>query len=346
MGYLSNIPASQQLATARQAEEGGVDDFWIAESHYYRGAFSLAAQLASLTSRMRIGIGVVSPFSRHPAVTAMEAATVDEISNGRFILGLGTSRRMMLGLGIAASPLIKGRVPRVSPIKAMKESIEIIRRLFAGETVTFQGEIFRLQSPGAEAPGVRLGLDVRRKIPIYIGATGPKMLELTGSIADGVVFTLLTNPPFVRYAISQIRKGAEDASRPSSDVRIVSYLLFSVSRNRRMALDSVRSLLALYITRVEPIVLEKAGLTQQEIARVETKVREEGIPAAMKLVDDEMVRRFAVAGTPDDCLERLAEYGEAGLETPVAMQILGPDPKEAVELICSEILPELRLGND
>lgn len=344
MGYLSNIPTSQQLATARQAEEGGVDSYWTGETHYYRGAFSLLASLASVTSRIKLGVGVVSPLARHPATIAMEAATVDEVSNGRFILGLGISKIMMQGLGVAASPLIKDRAPRVSPMKTMKESIEIIRRLFAGETITFQGEIFRLQSPGeAEGHGVRLGVDVKRKIPIYIGACGPRILELTGRVADGVILTLLTNPSFVSFAVSQIKKGADQAGRPPSDVRVVAYLIFSVSRDRRMALESVRSLVAQYIARAEPTVLEKVGLTSQEIARVEAKLREGGLSEVRRLVDDEMVKRFAVAGTPDDCVERLAEYEEAGLDTPVAMQILGPEPKQAVDLICNEIIPELHL---
>lgn len=343
VGYLSSIAANQYVTTARQAEEANIDDFWIAESHYYRGAFSLAAQLAALTSRIKLGIGVVSPFSRHPVTIAMEAATLAEISKGRFTLGLGTSRKMILGLGVAASPLIGDKAPRVSPLQSMKETIEIIRRLFAGETVTFQGKIFRLQSPGAEAQGVRLGVDIKGRIPIYIGATGPKMLDLTGRIGDGVVLTLLTTPPFVKFAVSTIRQGANDVGRPASNIGITSYLLFSVCENRRRALDSVRAILARYVTRVEPNVLEKGGMTPQEIVHIESKLRDEGLPAAVKLIDDEMVGRFAVAGTPDDCLERLAEYNEAGLENPVALQILGPEPKRAIELIHSNILPELDL---
>jgi len=170
-------------AWARAAERAGLGSVWIIEDYYHPGAYALAGAAAASTERITIGLGVVNPYTRHPAVVAMETGALAGIAPGRVVLGLGTSNRNWIEAEM--------RIPFKTPLRALREGVEIVRRLLAGERLTFRGECFDLE-------GVRLEQVPPERVPILLGVKGPRALALAGEIADGVHGAVLTSPGHVR----------------------------------------------------------------------------------------------------------------------------------------------------
>lgn len=189
---------------ARAAERAGFGSVWIVEDYYHPGAFALAGAVAAATDRIAVGLGVVNPYTRHPALLAMEVAALAGVAPERIVLGLGTSNRNW----------IEGemRIPFKTPLQALRECVEIVRRLLAGERLGFHGECFDLEN-------VRLTwAPAARGVPILLGVKGPKALRLAGEIADGVHGAVLTSPNHVRriHATAREVRGAVGTSSASS----------------------------------------------------------------------------------------------------------------------------------
>ena len=191
--------AREFVALGKRAEELGFSTFWVPEDPFWRGAFALASAIACGTSKIKIGLGIVNPYTRHPALTAMEFAALDEVSDGRAILGIGAGLK----------DWIEGRlkIPYTRPTAAMRETVEIIRRIFRGEDVTYAGRVF---SPER----IKLSFKpVRAEIPIYLGILGPKNCELTGEIADGLLLSVMSSPAYVKFAMDHVRRGLAKSGR-------------------------------------------------------------------------------------------------------------------------------------
>ncbi len=320
------------------AEELGFDSVWIAEDYFQGGAFSVATACALATSRVRIGIGVVNPFTRHPAVVAMESATLDILSKGRIILGLGTGNpgwMRQMGIDFAA------------PISALREGVQLVRRLLQGEEVTFSGRCFSLNSVRLESGAYS------QRVPLYLGVKGPQTLklagELLGEFADGVHLSILTSVPYVRYAKDQIAKGIQKV-RGTNDERngptkIAAYLPITVDRpmgkEREQDSAALRSYIAKYIVLmgVQPILVE-AGMTPEQIERFRKAAQRGEDPA--ELITSDLVATFGVAGSPEACAARLQEYIRAGVNTIIACEIPGIPIEDTARSIAQHILPRLR----
>lgn len=322
---LSNeTPLSETVALARQAEHFGFDEVWLPESGHGRGVFTVAASVAAATSQIKIGIGIVNPFWRHPAVIAMEAATLDEACHGRLMLGVGAALWTLRALGEADR-----RAER--PLTAMVECIRVVRGMLRGEHGV-DGQVFAVR---AEA---RLDFPrFRAAIPVYVGAVNGRMLRASGAWADGVQLGAIVSPGYVRWAWAQIASGARSAGRDPSTLDLASNVLVSVDPNPRLARDAVREVLAYYIHRVEPIVLSTAGADPEEIERVRRAVLEEGLAAGAGLITDGLIDAFAAAGDPDDVAARLQAYARAGLRGVLAWHVIGPDRARALGLLAGEV---------
>ncbi|MDQ6692729.1 MAG: LLM class flavin-dependent oxidoreductase, partial [Candidatus Dormibacteraeota bacterium] len=171
LGHLSRRVDSQQLVAAAQlCERAGFDSFWVADQRFMRDAFISLAMIAAHTERLQLGTRVTDPYIRHPALTAIAAATLDEASNGRAILGMGAGGSGFSQLGLS----------RDRPALALREAIHLIRMLWSGAEVEYQGTSVQWGKGEIEFP-------VRANIPIVIAARGPKLLELAGEVADGVI---------------------------------------------------------------------------------------------------------------------------------------------------------------
>lgn len=308
-------PIRDGIRYARHAEARGFEAVWQAESRLVREATVPMAAFAAHTERLRVGSGVVNTWTRNVGLLAATFVTLDDLAPGR----------IMLGLGAWWDPLArKVGVHRTSPLQCMRETVEACRRLFTLEEVTYQGEFVHLD-------GVRIdvvhGDTAARDIPIYIGATGPKMLELAGEIADGVLLNYMVSPKYNDDALERIAAGARRAGRRVEEIDRPQLVVCSVDRDRRRALDAARLLLTQYLGQ-QPHIMKASGVSQTLIDRINEIVdwpaTHEEIVRASTLVPDEVVQMVSAAGTPEECRAKVAEYVAHGATCPV-LYPLGDD---------------------
>lgn len=254
----------------------------------------------------------------------MEAATLDEASRGRLMLGVGAALWTLRALGEADA-----RTER--PLTAMVETIRVVRGMLRGEGGV-DGEVFPVRAD-AKLDFPRF----RPTIPVYVGAVNGRMLRASGAWADGVQLGAIASPGYVRWSWEQIAQGALAAGRDPGEIDLVSNVLVSVDPDPGAARDAVRRVLAYYIHRVEPVVLSTAGADPSEIERVRRAVVQDGLEAGAGFVTDGLIDVFAAAGDPDHVAARLREYVRAGLRGILAWHVIGPDQIRALELLAGEV---------
>jgi len=291
------------------AEDQGAHVAFIAEDVNCRDSFELCALSAWQTERIQIGTGVVNPYTRNPTSLAMAAATLDEISGGRAILGIGTSSPHLIqgqmGLDVGKSAHV------------IRESASIVRRLLSGEPVSFEGERFRYREAALQVPVTR------EHIPIFFAAMGPVTLRTAGEIADGVLLNVGASLEYVRWAVEHVREGALRAGRDPGEVTIAAWISTYVTNDHESALARARQWLAtmLSIPRQGELLLRHGGFDPSILPAVRQHVRaypHSGNPEAAALeVPPEYAHRMAVIGTRERVLDRLQEYRDAGVDIPV-----------------------------
>ncbi len=309
------------MELARYAEERGFAAVWQAESRLVREATVPMAAIAAVTDRIRVGSGVVNNWTRNVALLAATFSTLDDLAPGRILLGLGAWW----------DPLArKVGIVRRRPLQAMRETIEAVRSLLAGQTVSYDGEFVHLD-------GVSLDYvhQERRpkEIPIYLGATGMKMMELAGEIADGVLLNYLVSPDYNDRAMEHLGIGAARAGRSVDDLDRPQLIVCSLDDDRDRALDSARMLVTQYLGQ-QPHIMKASGVPEElleDIGRVLTwPATREQVAEAAKLVPDDVVQLITASGTPDECREKVAEYVDRGCTSPV-LYPLGPDKRAMVD---------------
>lgn len=320
--------AATVMRCARLAEEAGFGSFWVPEDPFFRGAFSLAAAVACQTESLRVGIGVINPYTRHPAVTAMEFATLDEISCGRAILGIGAGARFWIQEQLHLTWEKPGG-------RAMREAVDLIRRLIRGEQVTSSGHIFSLTDAALHF------VPPRGNPPIHLGVTGPKNLQMAGAIANGVILSMMSSPAYVRFAREHIRVGAERAGRSLEGFELSGILPISVSPDAHVAREAVKPVIAVVLSlgfdATSPI-LTAVDFPEHLLRQFKERFAQGDIP--VDLVDDHLIDTFAIAGSPKHCVRRMAEYIDAGLDVPIAFEIPGLMPDETIQNIKQHLLAE------
>lgn len=297
--------AAALVASCRSAEELGVDQVWLPEDYLERGVFTLASAVAAVTERIEIGIGVVNPWTRHPAMVAMEFAALDELSRGRALLGLGASNRHWMSdqLGL----------PFRAPLSGLKEAVTVIRGLLSGEQVEYQGERFQVSA--------RLGFEpFRTAPPVVLGVKGPQALRYAGEASDGVLLPVLSSPAYVRWARELLG---------SRGPLVAGYVTFGCGSDRERVRAEARESVAAYLGLHgrHPVTLE-AGVEPELVDRFVEAWRA-GSPAT-ELVTDELLDTFAVAGDEEDCARGLAALAEAGLDVAVINDESTRDPGPAL----------------
>ena len=291
------------LSNANCAEQAGVESIWMPEA-WGRDAFMALAAIARSTQRVKLGTGIVNVYSRSPAALAMSVASLDELSNGRAILGLGSS-----GPGVVER---WHGIPYDRPLDRIRETVKIIRLALSGAATDFQGAIFRVSD-------FKLAMDhPQRNIPIYLAALGPKMLALAGEIADGVLLYLRPLPS-IPNSIDEIRKGATKAGRQVSDVDIAALLPTAVSENRRVARDEVAKAIAYYVGGMGTYYrqLVSGSGFESEAAMIRSAWERGDRVTATKAVSDRLIDSVAVAGSPDECRRKLEEFRSSGVALPI-----------------------------
>ena len=310
------------IGYVQYAEQRGFEAVWQADSRLVRDAVVPMAAFATCTETIRIGSGVVDCWTRNPARLASTFSTLDDLAPGRIILGIGAWWEPLAS---------KVGVHRHRPLKAMREIVEACRALLADETVTYDGEFVHLD-------GVELDYVYQERrpkhVPIYIGATGDRMLELTGEIADGVVLNYLVSPEYNRRAMDRLADGAARAGRSVDDLDRPQLVVCSVAETRAEALDGARLMVTQYLGQ-QPHIMKASGVPEsllEEIGRVLTwPATHEQVEAASKLVPDEIVQMICAAGTADEVREKVAQYMADGCTCPI-LYPLGPDVRLMIDV--------------
>jgi 5,10-methylenetetrahydromethanopterin reductase len=312
VGIDGSTTTAETLSLAREADAFGFHSFWFSEGYHSRSAIVRATVVASSTSRIRIGLGILSVHTKHPALLAMDAASLDELAPGRVILGIGT----------VVNALRKHAIDRAGAPQVLKEAVEITKKFLSGQIVQYEGKRFNIPLPGS-----RIEIDTSKGLPVYIGATGPATLKLAGRYADGVLFNYPCTPSFVRYAMPLLQDGLKLSGRNLDQFDVAAYLLVSIDKNERRAIEAAKRFIAQKLPTRHSDMLHHAGVTAEEIAALE--------------LDDKLVQKVAIAGTPDYVIAGLKQFAGSGLKLPIIWEIIGPDRRQSLELIAKEVMPNV-----
>jgi 5,10-methylenetetrahydromethanopterin reductase len=315
-------PIREAMETVRYAEDQGFTSVWQAESRLAREATVPMAAFLTQTERIAVGSGVVNNWTRNPALLASTFSTLDDLAPGRVILGIGAWWDPL------ASQV---GINRTKPLKAMRETVQAVRALLNNETVTFRGEFVQFD-------GVALDYVHQERrpkdVPIYVGATGMQMMELTGEIGDGVLLNYLVAPSYNERAMEALARGADKVGRTVDDLDRPQLIVCSVSDDRQAALDGARMLVTQYLGQ-QPHIMKASGVPQEVLDEVGNVLswpatRDE-IAAAAKLVPDDIVQLITASGTPDECRAKVAEYIANGCTSPI-LYPLGPDVRYMIDV--------------
>jgi 5,10-methylenetetrahydromethanopterin reductase len=302
------------LDFVRYAENKGFEAVWQAESRLVRDAIVPMAAYAAVTERIKVGSGVINNWTRNIGLLAATFLTLDDLA----------PNRILCGIGAWWDPLAKNvGVDRRKPLLAMRETVEVFRRLMAMERVTFHGEFHHVD--GIELDVVH-GRREPRRVPIYIGATGPKMMELTGEIADGVVLNYCVPPEYNDQAMERLEAGAKKAGKKIEDIDRPQLVVCSVDHDREVALDTSRELLTQYLAQ-QPHIAKASGVSQDIVEEIQSilgwPATHEQIQRAKHLVPDELINRITASGTPEEARKKVGEYIDHGATCPILYPVGG-----------------------
>jgi 5,10-methylenetetrahydromethanopterin reductase len=334
---LGDAPVARLVERAQLAEENAYDVVWVADERFYREVYSCLGQLAAHTARVLLGPCVTDPFARHPALTAMAIATLDEISGGRAMLGVGAGISGFAELGIE----------RKKPARAIRESIGLIRALLRGETVDFRGEVVAFDHG-------RLSFEpVRPDIPIYVASNSPLGQRVAAEMADGVIMEACGSTAEVRAFRSAVENAAHKAGRDPRSIRVVARLNTCIAADGRAARNAVRPTVARYLGAGR--LRSRTAAAQGLLLSLEAVARVAGAPYAagvtpylplLPLITERHVDAFTLAGTIDEVAAHAIELRRAGADAIIARPFAaeGGSIEETIVTMGAEVWPRVTAG--
>jgi 5,10-methylenetetrahydromethanopterin reductase len=291
------------IELARLADEIGMESIWMSDHLCFRDSMTTSMALLASTPRIKVAPAPMSPYSRHPIISAMSIATMDEFAPGRVIASPGTGN---------AAALKEAGIDSPRPLKTMREYVEILRRFLRGETVDFHGDMFQVN-------GAKMGFVPSTPIPMYLTAVRPKMLQLAGEIGDGVLLSAGCAPGYIGRCVAEIQQGVRRAGDALSDRDVAGFVTASVAEDPREAMEANKLFLA-YIFRnahhADNIRLGGAQVDQESLAAA---VGKRDWESAKKFISDDVVHAHSVAGTAAECRKQLESFIEGGLNLPVIL---------------------------
>ncbi|HHY88192.1 MAG TPA: LLM class flavin-dependent oxidoreductase [Chloroflexi bacterium] len=302
------------LKYAQQAEKYGFEAIWQAESRLVRDAIVPMAAYAAVTERIKVGSGVINNWTRNIGLLAATFLTLDDLAPDRIICGIGAWW----------DPLARNvGIERKKPLKAMRETVEVLRRLLAMERVTYHGEFVHVD--GIELDVVH-GRREPRNVPIYIGATGDQMMEMTGELCDGVVLNYCVPPEYNLRALEMLERGAKKAGKTLEDIDRPQLVVCSVDEDHDRAIDTTRELLTQYLAQ-QPHIAKASGVSPDVVAEIQSilgwPATHEQIQRAKHLVPEELILRISASGTPDEARAKVQEYRNNGCTCPILYPVGG-----------------------
>jgi 5,10-methylenetetrahydromethanopterin reductase len=298
-----SVPVAACAEQARAAERAGFATLWFAENPFGRGALPALTACALATERIRLGVGVFNPFNRHPTLIAMEMATLDELSDGRAVVGIGS--------GIKVSQM---GLPGHRRIAATRDAIHIVKRLLHGELVSYAGTMFSIQN-------VRLDFSLRRPaMPVFMAAMGEQALRLCGEVADGLMISNMAPRAFTRRAV-EIAARAATAGGRSSHGETIQYVPCAIDESGAVARQRAKAMVGGMLTSfwqsggtsaaTLSALRDYNGVDPEQFDQTMRRLVS-GEPAS-SIIDDALLSEYAIAGTPSECLDQCRSYGHAGV---------------------------------
>ncbi len=318
--FVPEAPSSQVAYFSSLAEQTGFEYVWITDHFNNRNVWVGLTNVSILTNSINVGTGVTNPYCTNPVVIASAIASLDELNNHRTILGLGPGDEVTLrNLG----------VERAKPLRGMRESCEIIRKLWKREEVTYEGKVFSVAK-------AKLGFKVKRIPPIYLAAQGPMMTKLAGEIADGILINA-SHPKDYEVAKKFIQEGIEKGGR--KDIDLCAYVSFSVDKKSEKAINEAKIVVAFIVAGSIPMILERHGIPKEQADQISTFLSKGKWGEAIGAVTPEMTNAFCVAGTPDEVIERIQSLMGAGVTQLICGSPLGKNIPKAIKLIGKSVMP-------
>ncbi len=302
------------LDYVQYAEKRGFEAVWQAESRLVRDAIVPMAAYAAVTNKLKVGSGVINNWTRNIGLLASTFLTLDDLAPDRIICGIGAWW----------DPLAKNvGIDRRKPLTAMRETVTILKKLLNMERVSFEGEF--VQVSGIELDVVH-GRREPRNVPVYIGATGDKMMEMTGEIADGAVLNYCVPPEYNIRALELLEAGAKKSGRKLEDIDRPQLVVCSVDTDHDKAIDTTRELLTQYLAQ-QPHIAKASGVSMEVVEKIQSilgwPATHEQIARAKHLVPEELILRITASGTPEEARAKVAEYVHNGCTCPILYPVGG-----------------------
>jgi 5,10-methylenetetrahydromethanopterin reductase len=310
LGLTGTLSIQDSCRYAILAENAGFESIWVAE-HYGAGRdpFVTIAAIASATKAIKLATGVVSAYTRHPAVMGFTLGTLDELSRGRIIFGLGTGNLTRLRERL--------RLEGTKPFTHVREVTEITRQLLSGRKVTYRGEVYQVSK-------LNLGLNpYRPRMAVYLGAIQEHMLRLTVQIADGVLFSVASSPGYASYAIRTMREEADRVGRSFDQIDIASYVLCYVSDDLEKAREKVKPRLLTFLVRPKrgESILEMAGLNPELITPIRAAFERGKRREALRRITDKITDELCIIGNASECTKGLTRFRRSGVKLPIIVPL-------------------------
>jgi len=323
--FVPSTPYWKLAAYALVAEKQGFNNLWVTDHYGNRNVYISLAAAAMYTNKITFGTGVTNPWMVNPVITAQAIGTLNELAPGRVVLGIGAGDKTTLeAVGIKMD----------KPMAAVKEAIEIFRDLTASKTVKYEGEVFKIA-------GAKLNFKVKNKIPVYVGAQGPKMLEMAGKIGDGILVNA-SHPSDIGFAVKTAGEGIKQAGKKPEDVDVAAYTSFSINEDSKKAVKAATPVVAFIVAGSAPPVLEKHGINPGKADDIRNALKVGDFPKAIGSVTPEMINAFSICGTPETCIAKITELKKIGIGQFVCGSPIGPNVKQAIDLIGQKIIPAFK----
>jgi 5,10-methylenetetrahydromethanopterin reductase len=313
-----NLSVKQVVNYCKLAETKDIDYAWITNHYNNRHCYPILAQIAAATSELKMGPGIMNAFTDTPAAMASFACTLNEISDGRAVLGIGPGD---------LSTLPKLAIDPVKPVSRLKEAVSQIRALCSGAEVKKTGLEF-FDYDGAKLTGVQL--PGKKGIPIYIGAQGPKVLELAGTIGDGALINA-SNPKDFEAAIPIIKAACEKVDKKGFDIG--AYTAMSIDMSEKKARNAAKIVAAFIAAGSPPALLERHGLDLNNVAKIKEALSRFDFKTVGGLVGDAEIDAFTIAGTPDVVKQKCEDLKKSGVTQIIFGSPLGPDMVNSIRLL-------------
>ena len=310
---------------AIQAEKAGFKTLWVTDHFNNRNVYVSLAIVSAYTDKIQLGPGVTNPYLSHPIVTAQAVSTLNEIAPGRVMCGIGVGDRTTM-------EMVNLRLSK--PLATIRESVRIIRSITSGETLEMEGKIFTIQ-------GAKLNFQITSKVPIYIGAQGPKMLALAAEIGDGVLINA-SHPKDITKAMEFINEGVDRTGKKLVDIEIAAYTSFSVAKKLEKAVKAVVPVVAYIVAGCPETVLEKHGVPIKTAEAIRQTIVKGKWKDAFSKITNEMIEAFSICGTPDMVTTKIRELTNAGTTQIVAGSPIGPNIRKSINMIAAEIFPSFK----